>query len=101
MYRENSFLGASPDGISQCSCHSEKNLLEVKCPFSQRETLNIEKAVTDTDFFIDANKNLKKDPNTMHRFSARSLCVTSKNLTLSCEHQRGYTLQKLKKMFSL
>ena len=45
-YRENSFLGASPDGISQCSCHSE-----VKCPFSQRETLNIDEAVTDTDFF--------------------------------------------------
>ena len=38
-----------------------KKLLEVTCPFSQRETLNIDKAVTDTDFFIDANKNLKKD----------------------------------------
>ena len=62
MYRENSFLGASPDGISQCSCHSEKKLLEVKFPFSQRETLNIDEDVTDTDFFIDANKNLKKRP---------------------------------------
>ena len=25
LYRVNSFLGASPDSISQCSCHSEKN----------------------------------------------------------------------------
>ena len=51
LYRENSFLGASSDVISQCSCHSEKKLLEVKFPFSQRETLNIYEAVTDTDFF--------------------------------------------------
>ena len=50
LYRENSFLGASPDGMSQCSCHSEKKLLEVKCPFSQRETLSIDEAVTGTDF---------------------------------------------------
>ena len=55
LYRENSSLGASPDGISQCSCHSEKNLLEMKCPFSQRETLNIDKAVNDTNFVIDVN----------------------------------------------
>ena len=45
LYRENSFLGALPDGILQCSCHSEKRLLEVKCPFSERETLNIDKAL--------------------------------------------------------
>ena len=70
MYKENSFLGASPDGISQCSCHAEKKLLEVKCPFSQRETLNIDEAVTDTDFFIDTNKNLKND----HQYYAQVQC---------------------------
>ena len=31
LYRENSSLGASPDGTSQCSCHSEKMSI-----FSQR-----------------------------------------------------------------
>ena len=25
LYRENPFFGASPDGISQCSCHSAKS----------------------------------------------------------------------------
>ena len=35
----------------------------------------------------------------MHRFSASSLCVTLKNVTLSCGHHCGYTLQKLKEIF--
>ena len=47
-----------------------KKLLEVKYPFSQRETLNIDEAVIDTDFFIDANKNLKKD----HKYYAQVQC---------------------------
>ena len=47
-----------------------KKLLEVKCPFSQREALNIDEAVTDTDFFIDANINLKKD----HKYYAQAQC---------------------------
>ena len=53
-----------------------KKLLEVKHPFSQREILNFDEAVIDTDFFIDANKNFKKD----HKYYASSLCVTSKNM---------------------
>ena len=64
-------MEASPNGISKCSCHAkEKKLLEVKYPFSQRETLNIDEAVTDTDFFIDANKNLRKD----HKYYAQVQC---------------------------
>ena len=47
-----------------------KKFLEVKYPFSQRETLNIDEAVTDTDFFIDAKKNLKKD----HKYYAQVQC---------------------------
>ena len=35
----------------------------MKFPFSQRETLNIDEAVTDTDFFIDSKRNLKNDRN--------------------------------------
>ena len=37
----------------------------------------------------------------MHRFSASSLRLTLKNVTLSCGHHCGYTLQKLKEIFSL
>ena len=75
LYRQNSLLGASPDGISQCSCHAAKKLLEVQCPFSQTETLNINDAVTESDFFMDANKNLKKIPQILCTDSVRALCV--------------------------
>ena len=47
-----------------------KKLLEVKCPFSCREILNISEAVTDTDCFLDPNKNLKKD----HKYYAQVQC---------------------------
>ena len=59
-----------PDGISQCSCYSEKKLLEVKCPFSQRETLNIDEPVNNVDSFILANKSLKSD----HKYYAQVQC---------------------------
>ena len=42
----------------------------MKCSFSDRETSNIDEAVTDTDFFIDANENLKKD----HKHYAQVQC---------------------------
>ena len=29
---ERPYIGASPDGIVTCDCHTEKFLLEVKCP---------------------------------------------------------------------
>ena len=33
---EEQFLRASPDGLMSCSCHREKQLVEVKCPWSAR-----------------------------------------------------------------
>ena len=33
LYHKDSFLVASPDGIAKCSCHEEKRLIEVKCPY--------------------------------------------------------------------
>ena len=44
-----------------------KKLLKVKCPLSQRETLNIDEAVTNTDIFIYAKKNVIKD----HKYYAQ------------------------------
>ena len=78
-----------------------KKLLEVKCPFSQRETLNIDEAVTDTDFFTDSKRNLKND----HKYYAKVQCQL-----FVCNFEKRdfvvwtplcYTLQKLKEMFSL
>ena len=48
-------------------------MLEVKCPFSQRETLNIDEAVTYTNFFINANENLNK----YHKYYAQVKCQLS------------------------
>ena len=45
-------------------------MLEVKCSFCHRETLNTDEAVTDNDFFQIPIKILKKIANTMHRCSA-------------------------------
>ena len=60
LHKEMSFLGASPDGIFHCACHDEKYLLEVKCPFSMKDTLSIEEAINQTSFFIDQHKSLKR-----------------------------------------
>ena len=47
LYKENSFLGASTDVLAI----QKKKMLEVKCSFCHRETLNTDEAVTDNDFF--------------------------------------------------
>ena len=57
------------------------------CPFSQRETLNINETVTDTEETLNINEAVTD--------------TDSKNLTLSRGHLCGYLLQKLKEMFSL
>ena len=57
LHKEMSFLGASPDGLFHCVCHDDKNLLEVKCPFSMKDTLSIEEAINQTSLFIDQRKS--------------------------------------------
>ena len=52
------FIGASPDGIFSCSCHNSDRLLEVKCPFSKKDTYSIEEAIDD-NFFLDRTLVLK------------------------------------------
>ena len=54
------FLVASPDGIFSCSCHSIKRLLEVKCPFTKKDTRSIQEAASDKSFFIDSELQLKR-----------------------------------------
>ncbi|XP_065665637.1 inhibitor of growth protein 4-like [Hydra vulgaris] len=52
------YLGASPDSIVSCSCHTV-GLLEIKCPFNYRNDLvNWE---TDKNFSIDSFENMKKN----------------------------------------
>lgn len=42
------YLRASPDGLVACSCHGEKWLLEIKCPFSARNMDPVEAIHTGT-----------------------------------------------------
>ena len=44
------FIGASPDGIINCSCHG-KGVLEIKCPFCHRES-TIQSAAMDKTFCL-------------------------------------------------
>ena len=49
--REWPFIGASPDGIINCSCHG-KGVLEIKCPFFHRES-TIQSAAMDKHFCLE------------------------------------------------
>jgi len=48
------FLGASPDGIVNCSCHG-KHLVEVKCPY-RCCTKGLQEAAKDPSFFLKDNE---------------------------------------------
>lgn len=61
------YIGASADGLFTCQCHNEKVTVEVKCPFSHRNTLSLEDALTDSNFCLDSSKNLK----TNHHYYAQ------------------------------
>ena len=67
LCREFPFIGASPDGIFSCICHSAKFLIEVKCPYSFKDTLNIDEALRQRDFFLSEQKTLKKS----HKYYAQ------------------------------
>ena len=53
------FIGASPDGIFMCTCHDYQYIIEIKCPYSMRDTDSLEDAIQCTQFFIDKEKHLK------------------------------------------
>ena len=48
------YLGASPDGLSQCDCHG-KGILEIKCPHNYR--YGLKNWQQDKSFFIDESSN--------------------------------------------
>ena len=56
----NSFIGASSDGEFSCKCHKMNALIEIKCPYSMRDSVKIEDAIEYKQFCIDASKQVKK-----------------------------------------
>lgn len=57
VHVEKPFLGASPDGLTACSCHGQ-GLVEIKCPYKYRNGLkNFGK---DKDFPVEENGKIKK-----------------------------------------
>lgn len=57
------FLGASPDGITNCTCCG-KGTLEIKCPYKHRNQTVQQAAKNDQDFCLHASLHLK----TNHRY---------------------------------
>ena len=59
------FLGASPDGITFCSCCGT-GLLEIKCPYKYRDC-DI-KSINDSDFYLQLNTNDEWELNVTHEY---------------------------------
>ncbi|CAG2215690.1 unnamed protein product [Mytilus edulis] len=57
------FLGASPDGITNCQCCG-KGLIEIKCPYKHKDITVMQAASSDKDFCLDKSLHLK----TNHRY---------------------------------
>lgn len=58
-------LGASPDGIANCTCCCGKVAVEIKCPFKYSDGL--EGSSEDPYFCLDKNGQLKKDHQYYHQ----------------------------------
>ncbi len=58
---DHSFIGATPDGMFSCKCHNLQCLIEIKCPFTARESKNLEEMIRSPGFFIDATGKLKQN----------------------------------------
>ena len=59
------FLGASPDGITSCSCCGA-GLLEIKCPYKYRNSEI--SSITDSNFYLRLNQNNKWEVDTRHEY---------------------------------
>ena len=68
------FIGASPDGIINCSCHG-KGVLEIKCPFCHWES-TIQSAAMDKKKFVWKNQMISQ-------VKTKSMCIITK-FKLSC-----------------
>jgi len=53
------FIGASADGYVTCDCHG-KGVVEVKCPYTDRNTVLSELLFKD-DFVVDSNYAVRKN----------------------------------------
>ena len=64
IYKDNPFLGCSIDGILKCKCkhHCGTKIIEIKCPYSDREKLPKEVALS-KGCILDGNGNLQLTPN--------------------------------------
>ena len=54
---EKPFLGASPDGLTTCSCHGQ-GLVEIKCPYKNRNRL--QNFGEDKDFPVEKAGKISK-----------------------------------------
>ncbi|KAK0154651.1 hypothetical protein N1851_003039 [Merluccius polli] len=64
VHPDNPHLGASPDGVANCSCCG-RGAVEIKCPYKYRDGLK--GSSDDTDFCLDKSFHLKKNHKYYHQ----------------------------------
>ncbi|XP_078610518.1 uncharacterized protein LOC144881370 [Branchiostoma floridae x Branchiostoma japonicum] len=64
LYKDFPFIGASPDGMRQCSCHG-RTVIEIKCPYKYRDIYPAaDLCLSDANYCLDKDCKLK----TGHRY---------------------------------
>lgn len=58
LHKELQYIGASPDGLYCCD-EMDFTMIEVKCPYTKRDTNSAKEAAADKNFFLDENLVLK------------------------------------------
>ncbi len=51
------YLGASPDGIVECSCCADNRVLEIKCPFNAQDEYAVDIPLKYPDYHLELDEN--------------------------------------------
>ena len=79
VQKDRQHLGASPDGVTSCSCCG-RGVLEIKCPYKYRDGLT--GSQEDTQFCLDSSLKLKKIINITTKSNCTWLSVMFTTVTL-------------------
>ena len=75
--KERPLFAASPDGLVENSDGLGRVLIEIKCPYSLRNS-KLEEAVIPTTFFLDRNLKLKRSHTYYYQIQLGMYCTGSK-----------------------
>lgn len=87
------YLGATPDGIAECSC-CDRSVVEIKCPYKYRFS-DIGQALCDKDFCIDRSNMLKSTHSYYYQLQGQMAIADVPSGYLLCGQQSQYSSRKL------